>query len=50
MPKMYEGIKEGLMRTGLNSKEAATKAARIYVGSGKSKKERSERAKKLKHK
>lgn len=49
MPKAYEEIKAGIRSKSphLSDKEAKTRAARIYVGGGKTKAERSRRAKQL---
>ena len=48
MPKQYEAMRDKFEKKGLSKQAAQKKAAKIYVGSGKSKGSRSKRAKRLK--
>lgn len=47
MPAQYEAIRDDLLKKHLMEKEAKSRAAAIYVGQGKTKAERSARAKEL---
>ena len=45
MPREYEAIRDNLIKRGYSEEEAKELASRIYIGRGKTKKERSKRAK-----
>lgn len=47
MPKVYESIRDSLISKGQSAKEAKTSAAKIFISKGKTKTQRSQRAKEL---
>ena len=48
MPKQYEEVKRSEKKAGKSDKEAKRIAAKTYIGKGKTKRARSQRAKRLK--
>ena len=49
MPKQYEAIRDKLLEHMVSEEEAKRSAAKIFISKGKTKAERSARAKELQH-